>query len=893
MFLLGGDAASRPTAGTTGAGGATLVGGESDAVERQAAVTASAAASRQPVADRDRGIANTDAPPSLSRFDPTAARARSVAPERSEGRGARGMLTRVIRPEPRQALLALLVALAAAGADPSAAEDPPVTVFRVEVESDGVYAVRFEDLVAAGLASAPVASATLGLSGQGRPVPIWVDDGGDGAFGPGDRLELVGHHLAGESAWFNEYSTRNAYLLRTDDPGPARMRQEPAPSPPRAPQSVPPPALDLRIDRHLERDLLLLRFNGEGGAKQDLWYWAKLSHVDAEPFTMTLDLADLAADRRSPVALRLELRGWSRPASKPAADMPDHVVEVLLDGVAVGRGEWNGQEAFSLRLGDLAGPTLAPGSHVLSLRVPARGATPGQDPILDVVVLNWIEVEYPWDRQLRADQAEVSEVEDRDRGAPAALLTVRAGADRLVLYTDDGRRAEAGRSTRVDGWSSFSFADPGAGSFRLVADGRFRSPIAVEAVHPDRWSGRDHHADYLIFGPARLLPAIAPLAEYHRRGGLAVETIDIQDVYDQLNHGIVHPRALRDFVEHAFHDWRPPAPRFMLLVGDASWDPKNERTESARYPGMARAEWQGTGFAFVPGTPYSGPPETAHRDLVPTWSYSTYDGHAAGDNYFVSVDGEDELPDLAIGRLPVTEPAEVTAIVEKTLRYAAAPAGPWQRSVLFVTGDFEYLQASSDRLASRLAVAGLATPKIYPHPAPATGGDGQEALRHAFDEGQLIVHFLGHGGRYIWRTGPPDYAHNRDLFTLADVDALRENDRLPLVLAMTCYSAPFDHPTEDSIGEKLLRTPRRGAVAVIAASWRNDPSPAMSTALFDALQTAATVGEALQRAKRASADRDFVEQYNLLGDPALRLATPAASTDLPAPAAPRAADVGP
>jgi hypothetical protein len=41
-----------------------------------------------------------------------------------------------------------------------------------------------------------------------------------------------------------------------------------------------------------------------------------------------------------------------------------------------------------------------------------------------------------------------------------------------------------------------------------------------------------------------------------------------------------------------------------------------------------------------------------HRNLIPTWSYLTYDGHAAGDNWFVSVDGKTTLPDMAVGRFP-------------------------------------------------------------------------------------------------------------------------------------------------------------------------------------------------------------------------------------------------
>ena len=105
-----------------------------------------------------------------------------------------------------------------------------------------------------------------------------------------------------------------------------------------------------------------------------------------------------------------------------------------------------------------------------------------------------------------------------------------------------------------------------------------------------------------------------------------------------------------------------------------------------------------------------------------------------------------------------------------------------------------------------------------------------------------------------------------------------------MVLSMTCYSAPFDHPSADSIGEKFLRVPGKGAVAVLAASWRNAPYQAMSEDVVDELTKpgAPSIGEAIQNVKRAGRHREFLEQYNLLGDPALGLAVPRLRVDLTA-----------
>ena len=142
----------------------------------------------------------------------------------------------------------------------------------------------------------------------------------------------------------------------------------------------------------------------------------------------------------------------------------------------------------------------------------------------------------------------------------------------------------------------------------------------------------------------------------------------------------------------------------------------------------------------------------------------------------------------------------------------------------------------------------------------------------AFDEGLLMVQFLGHGGRYIWRTGPPDLKKNHDLFTLEHLDTLTPTEKLPFVISLTCYSAPFDHPTADSIGEKLLRLEGKGAIGVFAASWRNSPSSNMGRIVMDELSApGATIGEGLMRAKRQLRSPTLVETYNLLGDPAISL----------------------
>ena len=123
-----------------------------------------------------------------------------------------------------------------------------------------------EALALAGL-EGEVASAGIGVSHRGVPVPVWVKDGGDGRFGPGDHLEMVGERLAGDRGWFHPFSDRNVYRLDLDLTEPARMA---------AAAGCEGGGGELSARLHLERDALRARFDGgtepsiEEAAEEDL-----------------------------------------------------------------------------------------------------------------------------------------------------------------------------------------------------------------------------------------------------------------------------------------------------------------------------------------------------------------------------------------------------------------------------------------------------------------------------------------------------------------------------------------------------------------------------------------------------------------------------------------------
>lgn len=86
------------------------------------------------------------------------------------------------------------------------------------------------------------------------------------------------------------------------------------------------------------------------------------------------------------------------------------------------------------------------------------------------------------------------------------------------------------------------------------------------------------------------------------------------------------PEAVRDFLSYAYHYWKSP-PRYVVLLGDATYDYK---------------DYMSTGVS----------------NQVPPLMVKTSYLWTTSDPSYASVNGEDLLPDLAIGRLPAASVGE-------------------------------------------------------------------------------------------------------------------------------------------------------------------------------------------------------------------------------------------
>jgi hypothetical protein len=96
----------------------------------------------------------------------------------------------------------------------------------------------------------------------------------------------------------------------------------------------------------------------------------------------------------------------------------------------------------------------------------------------------------------------------------------------------------------------------------------------MEANQPSSWHQAGRAADLVVFVQEDFLESLKPLKALREAQGLSVALIDVEDLYDEFTFGMKTPQAMKNFLSEARSFWEK-APRFVSLVGDATFDPRN------------------------------------------------------------------------------------------------------------------------------------------------------------------------------------------------------------------------------------------------------------------------------------------------------------------------------
>ncbi|MDQ7778238.1 MAG: C25 family cysteine peptidase [Planctomycetota bacterium] len=329
----------------------------------------------------------------------------------------------------------------------------------------------------------------------------------------------------------------------------------------------------------------------------------------------------------------------------------------------------------------------------------------------------------------------------------------------------------------------------------LVAGG-----LAWADFTPKDLKAKENKADYLVIAPREFIETFTPLAEHRRKNGLAVAVVAVEDVVARFGEkGQPDEDRIRTFIRFAHKEWSEPKLKYVVLVGDA-----------------------------LPAKDGKYPPNT-----VPTFLRQPHylNEIAATDNPYGCL-GDNEIPDLFVGRLPADNAAELKTMIDKTIAYENDKRpGLWRRRMNFFAGEARF-HPILDSIIEGVFVQFIARELPYTFDVTATYANPEspycyvptqfgDKVIERINEGALVLTYVGHGSPRSmddFHIGDKRYP----IFCEEDVPKVNVTRGNPVMIVIACSTGHFDNDKYDCIGEQVIKV-ANGPIAYIGASRISQP----------------------------------------------------------------------
>ncbi len=340
----------------------------------------------------------------------------------------------------------------------------------------------------------------------------------------------------------------------------------------------------------------------------------------------------------------------------------------------------------------------------------------------------------------------------------------------------------------------------------------------------------------LIIAPDAFLSKLSTLVELKESQGYPTTLVGLSQTGSTVY-------KIKKYIQSAYETWTTP-PTYVLLVGDVQ-----------------------NGALSMPA--FIGQSSESVTDL-----------------YYGTVDGDDWIPDIFVGRLPARSVAQLETMINNLVAYNnLSGTEAWIKKASFLASNDPNFWGVAER-TQNYVIDNYTMPKgysgVYPS-APQSGGDKLYAYSYSADNPNVIesinnerslISYSGHGSHAGW--GGP-------LYSQSNVQTINNTGVFSVVTSFACVTGDFN--ATESFGETWLLQPNKGAVAFIGSSsssyWGPDDTleRAMMDALYSGTDNANIVSyffyeglmavEAERPGTGTAQSLYYWEIYNLLGDPAL------------------------
>jgi hypothetical protein len=767
--------------------------------------------------------------------------------------------------------------------------------YKIVVVEDGLYKITYSDMQAAGMDVDNVDPLTFHMSNQGFDIDIYVQGEGDGIFDAEDFILFYGEEFRGDvlaeryenentnwltytqqlsdgsqTLWhpenspemFEKYTDENIYWLQVDQtPDPPRMNLVDA-----APGIAQTPS-NYREKSRGEETLRRWDYHFTG---EDTWFWEGVADTDTHVYTTTI--SEMVTDPFSAT-----LRGEVVAFDYKDSINPDHHTRFWINSRMdlLDDAYWDGRSRYSFDV-QIDSRYINEGNNLLLFNI-VNDVYPNQ---YQYIFFDWYEIEY--DRQFIAvdDQLMFSfgtggEWKYVVNGFSSSFVDVLDITNPFnPIRLDNTETVPVMGNYQV----AFQVTHPDNESYILVGEDAVLSPGSITFYDPPNLRSTTIGADYIAISHSDFIEGSQALASYRSSQGMRTIVVDADDLYNEFNDGIYNPISFKNFLKFAFENWQSPAPNYVVLIGDGHWDIRGDNPD--RY---------GDDPIFLP----------PNLGWVDPWQ-----GEVDSANLLATIIGDDPLPDIHISRIPVNNPSELVAFVDKLISYDQVAFMDWQLNNLFIAddtpdpaGDFV---AFSESIIEDYVRPGYTPISLYLDDyednnglcgiPPFSGGPSCPNFNTAITEtmsytGSSFVNYIGHAWMRFWSNEKvllyrPDDPSTPNDFFIDDIGSLKNDERLPVVLSLTCLDGYWFHPqVQHSLAELFIRTPEVGAVGTFSptglgvASGHDALQRGFYSTVFD--DGVWEFGNATLGGKLAvyasGGNFDLINTFTVFGDPALRI----------------------
>ncbi len=716
-----------------------------------------------------------------------------------------------------------------------------VETFKIDIDQTGIHEISYADLVAAGLNPSGVNPNHFALSYRGQPIAYQIIGNGNNLFEAGEALRFYAWTFEG-SRLEAQYITHNIYWLWVDAAG---ARSVALGSNPNGLSNI----TTFRSTVTEDPDVLYFATFTDNWAdapnEPDAWYWARMEKLNSgDPPLIESVEVNLPHPVSNSDYANLTVEVLGRGAV-------EHDIRVDMNGVVgVAALQFTGQANANVE-GVITQTHLLEGANAFDVVLQSDDA--------DYIYLNRISVEYT--RHLIADGDQLI-FNNQGSGSRNLLVSDFSQSDpnaALVWnitnpYLPTRVPLTAGDVTGTGPYQyRIGTTINGEAAFIATTSGNILTPAAITEYIAPSLEPAGAGADWVAIAHADFLEGAQELAAYRQaQSDLVTHVVNVADIVNQYGYGFWLPSAIQTYLLHAMADWDRP-PSYVTLIGDSTINPR-------QLPGD-NEPW-GVDEQFVP---------TALEFI------DRVQGQIPTDHVYAMLVGDDELPDVAVGRLPAQTPEQLSHMLTKIEQYEAAlnDQVDWMQDVLFVADNED---GGGNFCADNLITADEHIPDAYTirHECLAADQSNLSALRASLfnhvNNGVAVLNYRGHGSIQVWA----------NIMNVGDVGAWFNDGRPTFILSADCLDGHFAWPDYPALSETYFQLGGAGSAGHWSSSglgYTTEHS-ILHRAFYDGMFQAelGTAGDAAVYAKLVyfSAGEHHSEGYSftLQGDPAMRL-TPA------------------